>query len=310
MVPSSQTVMSMELKREARPSCLLELIPSVAVILMNGLLIYLWYAYVFMTKSSIHGMMLVSVLLAVTAWCYNRTAFTDPGTARCDEWKLWAAGAPELGELDCVGRTSGKRCWQAGQAVWCSRCSAVRPERAHHCRRCGVCVLRMDHHCPVIGTCVGWRNHKYFVLTAWWGFWACLAALVTAREPSIFFIVVLINEGPHLYPTDSLHVALYTMAFLIACTLMIFCLILFLADMFMAMRNINRVEFGYAGPSPYRQPRSLDNIQQLFGTINMKLLLPLEPDGRTSDGAHFPLTGEHASNFRLKCEYVGRTRHE
>ncbi|KAJ7819239.1 DHHC palmitoyltransferase-domain-containing protein [Mycena leptocephala] len=43
---------------------------------------------------------------------------------------------------------------------WCSRCSIVKPYRAHHCRTCGTCILKFDHHCPWIGQCVGARNHK------------------------------------------------------------------------------------------------------------------------------------------------------
>lgn len=29
----------------------------------------------------------------------------------------------------------------------CSKCSVMRPSRAHHCKVCGKCVLRYDHHC-------------------------------------------------------------------------------------------------------------------------------------------------------------------
>ncbi|KAJ7603217.1 DHHC palmitoyltransferase-domain-containing protein [Mycena polygramma] len=46
---------------------------------------------------------------------------------------------------------------------WCSRCSIVKPYRAHHCRICGTCILKFDHHCPWIGQCVGARNHKFFL---------------------------------------------------------------------------------------------------------------------------------------------------
>ncbi|KAJ6554392.1 DHHC palmitoyltransferase-domain-containing protein, partial [Mycena capillaripes] len=46
---------------------------------------------------------------------------------------------------------------------WCSRCSIVKPYRAHHCRVCGTCILKFDHHCPWIGQCVGARNHKFFL---------------------------------------------------------------------------------------------------------------------------------------------------
>uniref|UniRef100_A0A0R3RU98 Palmitoyltransferase n=1 Tax=Elaeophora elaphi TaxID=1147741 RepID=A0A0R3RU98_9BILA len=64
----------------------------------------------------------------------------------------------------------------------CSKCSSVKPERAHHCSVCGRCVRRMDHHCPWVNNCVGEGNQKYFVLftmyiallsahAVYWGVW-------------------------------------------------------------------------------------------------------------------------------------------
>ncbi|KAK6107009.1 Palmitoyltransferase ZDHHC3 [Brugia pahangi] len=64
----------------------------------------------------------------------------------------------------------------------CSKCSSVKPERAHHCSVCGRCVRRMDHHCPWVNNCVGEGNQKYFVLftmyiallsthAVYWGIW-------------------------------------------------------------------------------------------------------------------------------------------
>ena len=35
-----------------------------------------------------------------------------------------------------------------GEVRYCSECSHVKPDRAHHCSVCGHCVLKMDHHCP------------------------------------------------------------------------------------------------------------------------------------------------------------------
>ncbi|KAJ7305533.1 DHHC palmitoyltransferase-domain-containing protein [Mycena albidolilacea] len=50
---------------------------------------------------------------------------------------------------------------------YCTRCSIVKPYRAHHCRVCGTCILKFDHHCPWIGQCVGARNHKFFLAFAY-----------------------------------------------------------------------------------------------------------------------------------------------
>ncbi|RPD65830.1 zf-DHHC-domain-containing protein [Lentinus tigrinus ALCF2SS1-7] len=51
-----------------------------------------------------------------------------------------------------------------GPGKWCKKCSAPKPERAHHCGACGRCVLKMDHHCMWLGhRCIGHRTHASFV---------------------------------------------------------------------------------------------------------------------------------------------------
>ena len=52
-----------------------------------------------------------------------------------------------------------------GEIVYkCSKCSSIKPDRAHHCSVCKRCIKKMDHHCPWINNCVGEANQKYFVL--------------------------------------------------------------------------------------------------------------------------------------------------
>ncbi|XP_035680174.1 palmitoyltransferase ZDHHC3-like isoform X1 [Branchiostoma floridae] len=52
-----------------------------------------------------------------------------------------------------------------GQVVYkCSKCSSIKPERAHHCSVCRRCIRKMDHHCPWVNNCVGEGNQKFFVL--------------------------------------------------------------------------------------------------------------------------------------------------
>lgn len=262
-----------------------------AIIIMNSILVFLWVVYHFYTRSPVHMEVLVSVLLVLTAISYNRTAFTDPGTTRCDDWKEWAAGVPELGPSETGKPKRGQ--WAVGQVSTCNKCKAHRPERAHHCSRCRTCVMRMDHHCPVIGNCIGWRNHKYFVLTSFYGFWACFSGAATARNPDVFDAIKIIGEGVNnSYGLDITHVRIYTFAFIICISLMIFCLGLFVQDMVMALLNTNRIEMWYKGANPYRLPNFLDNVRQTFGTFSWKFLLPLEPDRPTSDGFRFPLPGK------------------
>lgn len=48
--------------------------------------------------------------------------------------------------------------------LYCTKCDAYKPPRAHHCSQCNRCIIRMDHHCPWINNCVGFKNMKFFVL--------------------------------------------------------------------------------------------------------------------------------------------------
>lgn len=48
--------------------------------------------------------------------------------------------------------------------LYCTKCCAYKPPRAHHCSQCNRCIVRMDHHCPWVNNCIGYRNMKFFVL--------------------------------------------------------------------------------------------------------------------------------------------------
>eukprot|EP01061_Rhynchopus_euleeides_P038368 TRINITY_DN65860_c0_g1_i1.p1 TRINITY_DN65860_c0_g1~~TRINITY_DN65860_c0_g1_i1.p1 ORF type:complete len:320 (+),score=65.00 TRINITY_DN65860_c0_g1_i1:51-962(+) len=78
------------------------------------------------------------------------------------------------------------------KGLWCRKCDAPRPFRAHHCPLCGHCVLKMDHHCPWINQCVGHYNHKYFVLFLVYLWLSVAVATVTI---SLNFAGVLVNTG-------------------------------------------------------------------------------------------------------------------
>mmetsp|Transcript_207 Transcript_207/g.320 ORF Transcript_207/g.320 Transcript_207/m.320 type:complete len:405 (+) Transcript_207:92-1306(+) len=52
---------------------------------------------------------------------------------------------------------------------YCNKCYNFKPDRSHHCRQCNACVCRMDHHCPYLDNCIGNGNHKYFMLSLFYG---------------------------------------------------------------------------------------------------------------------------------------------
>lgn len=244
------------------------------MLFLNLSFFFLWFVYAFMTSSPWYGIILTSVLLALTVWSYNMAAFTNPGNPLTAEWENWAAGLAEA----C----------SSSELNNCKVCKFQRPDRAHHCRLCGICILRMDHHCPWVGNCIGWRNHKYFVLLTWWGAWACLAALATARGPdavtALRFVVGPANMG------DSGHVLvkrLIAAAMIAEIVLMLLCITLFVEDMIMAASNTNRIEIASQKPNPYRLPRASDNFRQLFGSFGVRSFFPVPPEGRSSDGTSF-----------------------
>jgi len=265
-----------------------------AVFGFGALLLFLWSVLVFLTKPDFPAAVLVTALLFMTAWSYGSAALTDPGTPKCEEWNLWAAG---LGEEAPAGLKQ------------CRQCKRLRPERAHHCRWCGVCVLRMDHHCPLVGNCIGWRNHKSYILTTFWGFWASLAALLAAREPK-GVVGFTFFSGKIFFGDEAFHPWVVFVSVVIEVLTMSMCAWLFVQDMYMAARNLNRIEILSRGPSAYslwQPPQHLggypaamwrsarDNFRQLFGKLSVTFLLPFPPEGRSSDGTHFPVPRKEPS---------------
>lgn len=79
-----------------------------------------------------------------------KAMFTDPGSTEVNN------ASPE---------SIAKMNLPAGHVLYkCTKCAAIKPERAHHCSVCRRCINKMDHHCPWINNCVGEKNQKYFVL--------------------------------------------------------------------------------------------------------------------------------------------------
>lgn len=56
---------------------------------------------------------------------------------------LAASSAEDDGLSEALKAYDSKR-----RARRCHKCSAFKPEKAHHCTECGRCIVKMDHHCP------------------------------------------------------------------------------------------------------------------------------------------------------------------
>lgn len=227
-----------------------------------------------------------AVLAGLVLWSFFMTAFTDPGTPDSPEWETWCAkhaSAPINDDIKKEAQPKAKKdkakTWAPGETCQCDKCQILRPERSHHCKTCGTCVLRMDHHCPLIGNCVGWRNHKYYVLLQWWQFWGCVVFLFAPGGPGEFSIY---GETYSLVTDFCLYLGISW-----AAVVMIIAGRSFAVATFMASRNETHIETHYFGGNPYKLESRMDNLRQLLGPLDIKLLLPVKAQ-RTCQGTSFP----------------------
>mmetsp|Transcript_58665 Transcript_58665/g.102697 ORF Transcript_58665/g.102697 Transcript_58665/m.102697 type:complete len:290 (-) Transcript_58665:77-946(-) len=260
---------------------------TIAVVV--GLFALEWYIYHVVCTPSVPWAVLFNTVLALALASYLKAAVTDPGTPASPEWQAWLVSQipnpsePAVEEDESDNRLRRKRGWHPGQVSKCEVCNGLRPERAHHCSLCGLCILRMDHHCPWVGNCVGWRNHKYFLLLTWWSAWACLIWLCTLSGPSTpqSLNVLLVSPDASMMPLVGV---IITLVLLIVTGGMC------AYSITLAARNVSAVEELYTGENPYCNESSLENIRQLCGPIDFKILLPVEPKRSiTLDGCSYPL---------------------
>lgn len=258
------------------------------------------------------------------------TAFTDPGTPSSPEWRAWRAKQSTEAKDEIKKNTGGEDSEVAERvAIWenslptfesvksgssvkqkkkhcaigvaseCERCHDIRPERAHHCRQCDHCVLRMDHHCPLIGNCVGWCNVKFYLLLQLYQCIACVVFLFAPGSPGELAVYGI---------AESYHMQL--MLYVGVCWAFVVMLIsgrTFAVTMFMAARNETHIECAgqFTGGNPYRLT-ILENLRQLLGPLDLRLLLPL-PVHRPCPGTSFPIDKNccNATDAMLKAHKSG-----
>lgn len=262
----------------------------VTVLIVVAVYLGLWYIYHGVCHPELGWAIIFNILFVLALWSYIRAACTDPGTPETQEWKNWAlktAGTSDAtvnsrreGESEAESRRKG---WTPGQTHKCDVCCKLRPERAHHCSLCGVCILRMDHHCPWVGNCVGWRNHKFFLLLNWWSALACLVWLLTLRGPNAMEALNVLQVSSNASIIPMVGVILTIVLFIVTGGMGAYSLT-------MAARNVTAIEEMFNGDNPYSYSSCLENLTQLCGPLDWKLLFPLMPTKR-SDGTHFPVVG-------------------
>lgn len=259
-----------------------------------------WWVYHFVCSPSVVGAVFFNAAMVLAVTSYLQCSLTDPGTFESPEWQAWSSLRSQDQEAESRATSSdegmrGRRSsWRPGEASWCQYCSRERPERAHHCSVCGLCILRMDHHCPWIGTCVGWRNHKQFLLLNWWSCVVSALFIFTCDRPNsvqALMVFVMPTATSGIVPTVAV---LSAVVFFLVTGLM------FLYSLSMVTRNVTAVEELFEGENPYMFPDSQDNMEQLLGAFDWRLILPVAPErsstattslcrGRSPDGTFFPL---------------------
>lgn len=249
-----------------------------------------WYVYHIVCHPQLLWAILFNVFFVLALASYLRAACTDPGTPESTEWKNWSLKTVGTSDATINSRREGeseaasrKRGWAPGEMTKCEVCCKLRPERAHHCSLCGVCILRMDHHCPWVGNCIGWRNHKFFLLLNWWSALACLVWLITLRGPNALeaLNVFQLNSNASMIPMVG--VVSTVVLFFVTAGMGAYSLT-------MAARNVTAIEEMFQGDNPYSYSSCFDNLQQLCGALDYKLVLPLLP-ARRGDGTTFPVVG-------------------
>jgi len=198
--------------REVSPykgSCgfILSTLKWIPVLVISSIVVWSYYAYVvhlcILTVESLPEkvilLLLYHLLFFLFTASYWRTVWTRPGdipskfqlspseldaVENCESEESQGVLLQQLTVAKDIGvamRSIG------GSVRFCEKCSAIKPDRAHHCSVCGACRLKMDHHCPWVNNCVAFFNYKFFILFLAYGLLYCLFIALSTVKYFILF---------------------------------------------------------------------------------------------------------------------------
>jgi len=136
------------------------------------------------------------VLFVLFSWSYWKTVFSNPGSVPRrfrlteDEVDLVENAEDPKAALEQLAVSKDLPVFMRsvrGEVRYCSECSHIKPDRAHHCSVCNGCVLKMDHHCPWVNNCVGFHNYKFFVLFLSYAVAYCLFVALSSLKYYFLF---------------------------------------------------------------------------------------------------------------------------
>ncbi|CCF56293.1 hypothetical protein KAFR_0A08590 [Kazachstania africana CBS 2517] len=132
--------------------------------------IYVWTAYISITRVKVVPFELLLVLIICTVslgiYTYSEVISVGPGSPiDFPDLAIKNLHDVEMGaELPPEYLTSRSLTMKHdGRFRICQTCMFWKPDRCHHCSSCNRCILKMDHHCPWFAECIGFKNQKYFI---------------------------------------------------------------------------------------------------------------------------------------------------
>lgn len=219
-------------------------------------------------------------MIAMVLTTYYKAAVTDPGTIPASiTWRTF--GRPPASLKDRK---------KSGEARWCRKSEAYKPDRSHYCSATERCVLRMDHYCPWLNNTVGYANHKFFLQFLVYSSSACLLGsiktvqLLASVSLPPTMVLMLVEAGAIGTLLSGILIPFTTFHCWLLCN------------------NMTTIEFCEYRFSPDREHRSsrhrydvglYNNLASVLGGNPLLWLLPV--GAPLGDGLSFPMRLEDAS---------------